>query len=221
MTSLVIAIDGPSGVGKSTAARRLAETLSLPLMDTGAMYRALALDVLRQGIDPGDQKGVVALSALSEIDLRRGPEGRFEVLLAGRPVEGLIRTPEVSEVSSRISTYVEVRQRMVQLQQLFGARDGAVVEGRDIGTVVFPDTPHKFFIDASAEVRAERRYHELRSKGETVTLAGVRLEQDRRDLRDSSRAASPLTRDESYCHIDTSELSIEDTVQRMLATIRA
>jgi cytidylate kinase len=147
---LIVAIDGPSGVGKSTAARRLAARLGVPFLDTGAMYRAIGLKVLESGVDPRDHASVLALSDAAGVSLGRRPDGGFEVLLDGQPVESRIRTPEVSEATSTIAVYPEVRQRMVRLQREAASQFGAVLEGRDIGTRVFPDTPHKFFLDARA-----------------------------------------------------------------------
>ena len=215
----IVAIDGPAGVGKSTAARLLAERLRLPMLDTGAMYRAVALAVLEKGVDPGDREAVVALAAAAPVEVvARG--GEVEIRLAGRRVEPRIRTPEVSEASSKISTYPEVRRRLVELQRQAGRRYGAVVEGRDIGTVVFPDTPYKFFLAAQTEVRARRRHRELTAAaGKAPSLDQVRKDIERRDARDSGRADSPLTCDESYQVIDTSDLSAPEVVERMVRWI--
>ncbi|HYX26000.1 MAG TPA: (d)CMP kinase [Thermoanaerobaculia bacterium] len=216
---LIVAIDGPSGVGKSTAARRLAERLRVPFLDTGAMYRAIGLKVLESGADPHDRKMVVALSDAADVRLGRRLDGSFEVLLDGEPVESRIRTPEVGEATSAISTYPEVRQRMVRLQREAATHFGAVLEGRDIGTRVFPDTPYKFFLDARADVRFRRRFEELQATGQPVTYAGVEEDIRRRDLRDSTRSDSPLTRDDSYVFIDASDLSVEEVVERMAREI--
>ncbi|HEY0514946.1 MAG TPA: (d)CMP kinase [Thermoanaerobaculia bacterium] len=212
---LIVAVDGPSGVGKSTAARRLAARLGLPFMDTGAMYRAIGLKVLANGVDPQDRNAVVGIAGESDVRLGRGEDGSFEVLLDGEPVEARIRTPEVGEATSAISAYPEVRQRMVRLQREAAGPFGAVLEGRDIGTRVFPETPHKFFLDARPEVRYQRRFEELAAAGRPVTYGQVVDEITRRDLRDSTRADSPLTRDGSYTLIDSSDLTIDEVVERM------
>lgn len=216
---LIVAIDGPSGVGKSTASRRLAGRLGVPFLDTGAMYRALGLKVLESGTDCTDRAAVEAITAKAHVDLHPCEDGRFEVLLDGERVEARIRTPEVSEATSTISAYPEVRRRMVAIQQETAQRFGGVLEGRDIGTHVFPDTPHKFFLDARNDVRGRRRFEELTAAGRSTTYDQVLQDMARRDLRDSTREDSPLTRDDSYTLIDTSDLSIDDVVEEMARVI--
>jgi len=216
---IVVAIDGPSGVGKSTAARRLALRLGVPFLDTGAMYRAIALRVLEGGTDPGDRDAVEAIAAKTGVSLRARPDGSFEVLLDGEPVEPRIRTPEVGEATSTIAAYPGVRRRMVELQRDAASHCGGVVEGRDIGTRVFPETPHKFFLDARSEVRFRRRHDELAAAGREVTIDQVRDEITRRDRRDTTRADSPLSRDPSYTYIDTSDLGIDEVVERMAQAV--
>ncbi len=211
----IVAIDGPSGVGKTTVSRRLAQRLGVPVLDTGAMYRAVALDVLERGVDPRDREAVVRLAAVAAVDVvAKG--NRVQVRLAGQDVEPRIRTPEVSEATSQISTYPEVRRRLVELQRETGKRLGAVVEGRDIGSVVFPDTTHKFFLEARSEIRAERRHRELAA---AYSLEKVRRDLERRDARDREREDSPLTHDESYEVVDTSELTPDEIVDRMVRAI--
>jgi cytidylate kinase len=216
---LIVAIDGPSGVGKSTAARRLARRLGVPFMDTGAMYRSIGLKVLENGVDPHDRAAVVAISEITDVRLGRRDDGSFEVLLDGEPVESRIRTPEVGEATSAISAYPEVRRRMVALQREAANHFGAVLEGRDIGTRVFPDTPHKFFLDARSDVRYQRRFDELAAAGRAVTLDQVVTEINSRDHRDRTREDSPLTRDDSYTFVDTSDLPIDEVVERMARQI--
>lgn len=220
-TPTVVAIDGPSGVGKSTAARLLSRRLGIPYLDTGAMYRAVALQVLEEGIHPDEADAVVELARTVELELELDPgTGGARVLLRGEPVEERLRTTRVGEASSRISTHAEVRERLVGLQREFAARHGGVLEGRDIGTRVFPDARHKFFLDARQDVRYRRRFDQLAQAGSGVTYSEVVVEIDRRDQRDSHRHESPLTYDDSYVLIDTSDLSPEEVVDRMDAEIR-
>jgi len=217
---LIVAIDGPAGVGKSTAARLLAERLGVPYLDTGAMYRAIALAVLDTGADPDDREAVLEIAAAADVSLRGAADGRFAVLLDGEPVEARIRAPRVGEAASKVSVHPEVRERMVALQRACARRFGAVLEGRDIGTKVFPRTPYKFFVTASPEVRVDRRHRQLRDLGREVERGEIEREVEERDARDAGREASPLTRDDSYVEVDTSEIGIEEVVDRMERAVR-
>src|SRR5437899_1471851 len=166
---LIVAIDGPAGVGKSTTSRLVARALKIPHIDTGAMYRAIALAALREEIDPHDELALEGLAQRMRIDLVPGEPPR--VLLNGEDVTTLIRTPEVSMAASDVSTVPAVRRILVRFQQDLGRRSGGVLEGRDIGTRVFPETPHKFFLTARPEVRARRRFDELAGKGTSPDFA--------------------------------------------------
>lgn len=220
---LVVAIDGPSGVGKSTAARELARRLGVPYLDTGAMYRSLGLKALREGLDPADRPAAEALAETTEIGLRRSGDGSYEVLLDGEPVGEAIRTPEVSTAASAVAVHPGVRQRMVALQRATAQSHGGVLEGRDIGTRVFPETPFKFFLEADPKVRAERRFLQLQEKsgGEAPSRRKVAQELADRDHQDSSRGDSPLTCDASYHRVDSTSATAQEVVAQMLAVVRS
>ncbi|MDH3403449.1 MAG: (d)CMP kinase [Acidobacteriota bacterium] len=218
--ALIVAIDGPSGVGKSTAARLLAARLRVPYLETGAMYRALGLEALERGVDPDDAGAIAELLERLDLDAAFTDDGEILVLLDGRDVRPLIRGPEVASATSRVSVHPAVRHFMVDLQRRWAGRRGAVVEGRDIGTRVFPETPFKFFFEAAPEVRAARRFQQLREAGtQAVTLPEVERQVRERDVRDSTRAESPLRRDASYVVIDTGLAGPQEVVERMLRAI--
>lgn len=215
----IVAIDGPSGVGKSTVSKLLARALGLPHIDTGAMYRAIGLAAMRLGIDVRDQPSLERLAAQTSIEFVPGDPPR--VILEGEDVTGLIRTPEISMAASHVSAIPGVRRILVRLQQELGRRKGGVLEGRDIGTRVFPETPHKFFLTARPEVRARRRYDELVAKGENVEFEAVLADSLQRDEQDSTRADSPLTFDASYTVVDTSDLTIPQVVDTLVTAVRS
>ncbi|MEE9562746.1 MAG: (d)CMP kinase [Thermoanaerobaculia bacterium] len=217
---MIVAIDGPSGVGKSTVARRLARRLGIPYLETGAMYRALGLEVLRQGVDPDDQKAVAEVFAGLDMSLEPSGDGRLEVLLNGEPLGDRIRETDVSEASSQVSAHPEVRRKMVTLQRSLAQETGAVLEGRDIGTKVFPETPFKFFLEAPMEVRVERRFNQLRESGQTsISIEEVRDEVGRRDFRDTTRADSPLTLDATYEQVETGDVNVDEVVEEIVRRI--
>jgi len=218
MQPLIVAIDGPSGVGKSTVSRLVARELNIPQIDTGAMYRAIGLAATRAGIDVKDEERLAALAADSNIAFVPGEHPR--TMLNGEDVTDFIRTPEVSMAASHVSAVPAVRRLLVRLQQAMGRRNGGVLEGRDIGTKVFPETPHKFFLTARPEVRAQRRHLELMEKGQPVDFDKVLAETIQRDTQDSTRADSPLTYDDSYTVVDTSDLTIPDVVTRIVTAVR-
>jgi cytidylate kinase len=216
---LIIAIDGPSGAGKSTLAKRLAKELNFVYLDTGAMYRALALKVLREGIDLADDARLAELVRVTQIDLQE-QGGKLEVLLDGRDVAGEIRTPEVSQLASKVSALRVVRARMLELQRAMGQRGSVVAEGRDIGTVIFPAAEVKIFLDASIRERARRRYDELRAAGRTVDFAETLREIEERDKRDSGRDLAPLCKAEDALLIDSSSFTADRVAAMVLAEIQ-
>jgi CMP/dCMP kinase len=211
---MIIAIDGPSGSGKSTLGRMLARELKLLYIDTGSMYRAVALAVIEARVDPRQTETVSALAASADIDLEGDPDS-LKVLLENRDVTDQIRTEEVTAMSSVVSTIPGVRRALVQRQRAMGQR-GAVLNGRDIGTVVFPDADIKFFLTAKPEERAERRFKEDRSANVEVSFEQTFAEMIERDRRDSTRADSPLKIADDAIVIDSSGQSIEEVFKRML-----
>src|SRR5437764_922714 len=210
---LIVAIDGPAGVGKSTVSRRVARALGVPMIDTGAMYRAIGLAAVRRGIGLHDAAALESLANGTRIDFIPGEQPR--VLLDGEDVTELIRTQEISMAASHVSAVPAVRRVMVRLQQELGRRNGGVLEGRDIGTKVFPETPYKFFLTARPEIRARRRYDELLAKGEEVPYQTILDATVARDAQDSNRSDSPLRYDDTYTVVDTSDLTIGEVVQRI------
>jgi cytidylate kinase len=211
---LVIAIDGPSGAGKSTVAHLLAKRLGYLQIDTGAMYRAVAYLIHQNGIDPDNLVAVERLCSTVDIILERSGSVQ-RVCANGMDVTAQIRTPEMSLLTSRISALKPVREAMMQAQRRMGVRGGVVLEGRDIGTVVFPDADVKFFLSASAEERGRRRYLELVAKGEKVTLEDTVQAVTSRDLQDSQRDLAPLRMAGDAIAIDSSGRSIDEVLESM------
>ena len=224
----IVAIDGPAGAGKSTVARQLARRLGFTMVDTGAIYRALALDARRSGVEWDDDQGLRKLleGGFALQFVAPPPEAPTEaqrVLLRGQDVTQAIRTPEISRGSSQVSARPVVREKLLGLQRALGltAAHGAVLEGRDIGTVVFPDAAAKFFLTASDEARALRRHAELTEKGLAVTLAEVLADQRRRDQDDSERAIAPLKPAADAILVDTTGMELEQVIDRCLELARA
>lgn len=214
---LVIAIDGPSGAGKSTAGRALAERLGYTFIDTGAMYRAIALKAMRAGVGPGDAEALAALAHESRIELLDA--GR-QVALDGADVTTAIRTRDVSAMASRVSQHPAVRREMVARQRELGEDGGVVLDGRDIGTAVFPDADVKLYVDADPRRRAVRRQRELEASGAPADVAAIESEIRERDHADMTRFDSPLTRAADATLIDTTDLTPEQVLERMLAIVR-
>jgi cytidylate kinase len=209
----VIAVDGPSGAGKSTAARALAATLGYTFVDTGAMYRALALQALRRGARLDSEEEAGRLAEDSRIELIDAGQG---LLLDGVPVSEAIRSPEVGDAASRISAHPRVRRRMVALQREAGRAGGVVLDGRDIGTAVFPDADVKFYVDAEPACRARRRHAERIARGEASSLEEVEREIRERDRKDMTRADSPLVRAADAIYLDTTRLSAHEVAEKLL-----
>lgn len=216
---LIVAIDGPAGAGKSTVAKRLAKELGYTYMDTGAMYRAFAWRVMKEGIDLSDEKKLERVLQDTSIELLE-QDGRSSVLLDGVDVTDRIRTPELSQLASRVSTSKIVRERMVELQRDMGSHGGVVAEGRDIGTVVFPNAEVKVFLDASSGERARRRFEELRSQGREVTVEETLEEMEQRDRRDRERDVAPLRKAEDAVVIDSTQAGVDGVVGRIMQEIK-
>ena len=213
---LVIAIDGPSGAGKSTAGRALARRLGYVFLDTGAMYRALALKALRDGVPLDSEAELARLARDARIELAGSGD---VVSLDGEDVSAAIRTREVSVAASRVSRHPQVRRVMVARQQELGRPGGVVLDGRDVGTVVFPDADVKFYVDADPRRRAERRHAELAATGVASNVDTIEGEIRARDHADSTRPDSPLTRAPDAVYLDTTVLGPDEVVQRMAAEV--
>lgn len=217
--SYQIAIDGPAGAGKSTVAKAVAKRLGYIYVDTGAMYRAMALHLLRQGVDTGDAAAVSAASRHADITISYA-DGVQQVLLNGENVTGLLRTEEVGNMASVSSANPDVRAKLVELQQALAARENVVMDGRDIGTCVLPQADVKVYLTASAACRAKRRYDELQAKGESCDLAAIEADIRERDERDMTRAISPLRQAEDAVLVDSSDMTVEEVIEKIASLAR-
>jgi cytidylate kinase len=215
----IVAIDGPVGAGKSVAARELARALGFTYLNTGAMYRAVAIAAREAGVRPDDSKVEAKLApVLAAIKIKFDGD---EIFLDGRDVTAQVSEPEIGELASQFSAIGAVRARMRELQRAAGAGGAVVMEGRDIGTVIFPDAEFKFFLDAEVKTRARRRFEELHKKGASITEPEVLEQLVERDRRDSARELAPLKRADDAIEIDTTKLSVEAVIAAMKAKINA
>lgn len=221
MEYIHIAIDGPAGAGKSTIAKAVSAALAIPYLDTGAMYRTLSLFAIENGADPRDAKAVAAILPWADVRVVY-KDGVQHMLLNGEDVTDRLRSPENSKGASDIAVHPPVRKKLVELQQRFASGNSVVMDGRDIGTVVMPDAQFKFFVTASARVRAQRRMDEMRLKGEPIpTLDEMEQSILARDHTDSTRACAPLRQAMGSMLLDTTNLSIEQSINTVLDVVRS
>jgi len=213
---IVVAIDGPAGAGKSTVAKLVAKRLGYLYVDTGAMYRAVALKALRLGMDIRDEVVMSHLAQMTDIVLQPQPDGGVRVFLDGEDVSEAIRTPEVSEAASVISAYQGVREALTAKQKLLAERGGVVMEGRDVQTVVAPDAEVKIFLTASLQERAKRRWLELRERGVDIPYEQVLRDLEERDERDRNRSIAPLRKAPDAVEIDTTDMTVEQVVDKIV-----
>lgn len=219
MRYISVAIDGPSGAGKSTVARAAAARLGYVYVDTGAMYRAIGLAVCRKGISGDDTAGIVAVLPEVQLDIRY-EDGAQHILLCREDVSDAIRTPEIAKYASKVSAVPEVRQFLLETQRDMAKNGNILMDGRDIGTVILPDAPVKIFLTASAEARAQRRYLELHEKGQSITFDEVLHDIQQRDEQDMTRAVAPLKQAADAVLLDTSDISLEQSIEAVLRIIR-
>jgi cytidylate kinase len=210
-----IAIDGPSGAGKSTIAKKVAEELAIDYIDTGAMYRAVGLKMLRLGIPMEENDVLFEMLENTDVDFSEG-----KVYLDGEDVSGLIRTQEVSKAASDCSAFASVRKKLVELQRAMGKRKSVIMDGRDIGTVVLKDAEYKFYLTADAEERALRRFRELQEKGSEDTYEKVLEDVNRRDYNDMHREVDPLRQAEDAVLIDSTHMSIDEVVAFVISAVK-
>ncbi|MBQ4260188.1 MAG: (d)CMP kinase [Lachnospiraceae bacterium] len=211
-----IAVDGPAGAGKSTIAKAVAKKMNLVYVDTGAMYRAMALFMIREGISVSDTAKVIEKCELADITIRY-EDGVQVVLLNGENVNAYLRTEEVGNAASAVSVIPEVRKKLVELQKALAANTDCIMDGRDIGTCVLPNAQVKIYLTADSYVRAQRRYDELVAKGIACDIEEIHKDIQERDYRDMHRAASPLRQAEDAVLLDTSNLSIDEVIEKMIA----
>ena len=213
---MVVAIDGPAGAGKSTIAKRVAARLGFTYIDSGAMYRAVALWALRQKVDAGDMHRMEQLAMAAEIELSPG-----RIRLNGEDVTEAIRTPEVSGGASKVAVIPGVRRALVAKQRAMGERTSVVMEGRDIGTVVFPDADVKVFLDAAPRERVRRRLEDVRAAGERIPESALAAQMKERDQRDSTRADGPLAQAPDAAYLDSTSLTVEEVEEAILKIVRS
>jgi cytidylate kinase len=220
VTVPVIAIDGPSGSGKGTVSRRVAAELGFHLLDSGALYRLVGLAGLRSALGPGDEPGHAGVARSMDVRFAAGPNGEEQVYLAGEQVTGAIRTELAGNLASKVASYPQVRAALVERQRAFAAPPGLVADGRDMGTVIFPQAILKVFLTASAEERARRRHKQLKDKGLDVSLADLSREIAERDARDSNRKVAPLVAAADAVSLDSTGLTPDEVVARVLGLAR-
>ena len=214
-----VAIDGPSGAGKSTLAKAAAAALGICYVDTGAIYRTIGYGVYRRGIDPSDAGAVAAVLPDMQLEMRYDQAGLQRMMLAGEDVTDQIRLPEMSRYASTVSAIPAVRDFLLELQREQARRHSVIMDGRDIGTVVLPNAQVKIYLTASSMVRARRRYDELTAKGETCDLEKIRQDIEDRDYRDMHRETSPLKQADDAVLVDTSDMTIEQVIDRIVELI--
>ena len=215
-----VAIDGPAGAGKSTIAKKVAAKMEYIYVDTGAMYRSLALYFIRKGINKDDEAKIS--EAVKECDVTiEYEDGQQQVLLNGENVTGLIRTEEVGNMASSSSTYKAVRAKLLDLQRKLASENDVIMDGRDIGTVILPNAQAKIFLTASVDTRANRRYKELKDKGESPDLEKIKKDIEERDYRDSHRDEAPLKQADDAVLVDTSDMSIDEVTDRLIEIIKS
>jgi len=216
---MIIAIDGPAGAGKSTIAKLVAKRLGYLYLDTGAMYRALTFKVLKEGIDITDIKKITDLASKSTLDFINNSDGQIKILLDGTDISSDIRQPCITKLVSEVARIKSVRQVMLSLQRKLGSKGNVVLDGRDIGTVVFPNAEKKFYVDADLNERVSRRYKELKRLGQEVTVGTVAADLSNRDKIDSNREFAPLKKADDAIYVDTTNLTIEEVVDTLLKNI--
>ncbi len=217
--SFKVAIDGPAGAGKSTIARAVAKKMDLIYVDTGAMYRAMALFMLKEKVALDDREGIAEKCLQADITIRY-EDGEQVVVLNGENVNGFLRTEEVGNAASAVSPVPRVREKLVELQKQLAAQSDCIMDGRDIGTCVLPDAQLKIYLTASSAVRAGRRYDELAAKGEACDLQKIQADIEERDYRDMHRDVSPLKQAEDAVLVDTSDMSADEVILRVMQLIR-